>query len=127
MSEHYISRYLFGATPLRMCCLKEGSRTGFWFRWFFTSGYRSCAVQIVQEQETNGYFVVQIRSIEANADGAHVDANGHPLPPCIVMERGESLDIWAARAQPDRSQAFTVRRSVFLTNCGNTYKWSLSV
>ena len=26
------------------------------------------------------------------------------------MERGESLDIWAARAQPDRAQAFVVRR-----------------
>lgn len=37
-----------------------------------------------------------------------MDGNGHPLPPCIVMERGESLDIWAARAQPDRPQAFTV-------------------
>ena len=28
------------------------------------------------------------------------------------MERGESLDIWAERAKPDRSMAFTVRLAV---------------
>ena len=44
-----------------------------------------------------------------NADGAVVDPRGHPLPPCIVMERGESLDIWSERAKPDRMQAFSVR------------------
>jgi hypothetical protein len=38
-----------------------------------------------------------------------VDPSGQPLPPCVVMERGESLDIWSARAEPDRAQAFTVR------------------
>jgi hypothetical protein len=30
------------------------------------------------------------------------------MPPCVVMERGESLDIWSARARPDRIQAFSV-------------------
>lgn len=54
-------------------------------------------------------LAMQVRSTEPNNDKAHVDAYGFPLPPCIIMERGESLDIWAARAQPDRSQAFTVR------------------
>ena len=53
-------------------------------------------------------FLPQLRNVEPNTDGRHVDTCGHPLPPCIVMERGESLDIWAARAQPDRLQAFTV-------------------
>ena len=36
---------------------------------------------------------------------------GHPLPPCIVMERGESLDKWQARAKPDRMQACSVRKA----------------
>ena len=36
------------------------------------------------------------------------DANGHAFPPCIVMERGESLSEWAQDAQPDRMQAVTV-------------------
>ena len=52
---------------------------------------------------------MQVLAIEANEDGIHVDGDGKPLPPCIVMERGESLDIWAMRAQPDRPLAFAVR------------------
>jgi hypothetical protein len=52
-----------------------------------------------------------VRNIESNSDKKLVDAHGHPLPPCIVMERGEPLDLWAARAQPDRPQAFVVRTS----------------
>lgn len=28
--------------------------------------------------------------------GQLTDAHGDPLPPCIVMEKGESLDVWAA-------------------------------
>jgi hypothetical protein len=38
-----------------------------------------------------------------------VDPSGHPLPPCIVMERGENLQEWTERTQPDLSQALTVR------------------
>ena len=49
--------------------------------------------------------------MEGNADQSIRDPQGHPLPPCIVMERGESLDIWAERAKPDRSMAFTVRQT----------------
>ena len=52
---------------------------------------------------------MQVRDIVSNDDGEVVDDKGNPLPPCIVMERGESLDIWSARARPDRWQAFTVR------------------
>lgn len=44
-----------------------------------------------------------------NKDGRVVDPAGHPLPPCIIMERGESLDIWSQRAKPDRMQSFSVR------------------
>ena len=51
----------------------------------------------------------QVRNVESNADKSIKDPQGNPLPPCIVMERGESLDIWSERAKPDRSQAFMVR------------------
>ena len=44
--------------------------------------------------------------MEGNADKTIRDPMNNPLPPCIVMERGESLDIWAERAQPDRAMAF---------------------
>ena len=53
--------------------------------------------------------VPQVRNVEINADKSIKDPQGNPLPPCIVMERGESLDIWSERAKPDRSQAFMVR------------------
>jgi hypothetical protein len=60
----------------------------------------------------NGFlrqFLLQLRAIVDNKDGSVVDPKGHPLPPCIVMERGESLDIWSERAKPDRMQSFSVR------------------
>jgi hypothetical protein len=59
--------------------------------------------------QCQGHLELQVRNIVPNDDEGFVDASGYPLPPCIVMERGESLDVWAARAKPDRSQAFSVR------------------
>ena len=38
--------------------------------------------------------------VEAVCDDA-VDPRGQPLPPCIVMEKGESLQDWSNRAEPD--------------------------
>jgi hypothetical protein len=49
-----------------------------------------------------------LRAIVDNTDDSVVDPSGHPLPPCIVMERGESLDLWSERAKPDRMQSFSV-------------------
>ena len=51
---------------------------------------------------------MQVRNVVSNEDQAIVDPAGHALPPCIVMERGESLDIWSARNAPDHSQCFSV-------------------
>ena len=33
-----------------------------------------------------------------------LDGAGRPMPPCIVMERGESLDMWARRNNRDMDQ-----------------------
>jgi hypothetical protein len=57
---------------------------------------------------------LQIRNIADSNDKSAVDPCGHPLPPCIVMERGESLDLWSDRAKPDRSQAFSVCNHIML-------------
>jgi hypothetical protein len=51
---------------------------------------------------------MQVRSIVDNDDRQLIDPAGFALPPCIVMERGETLDLWSARNAPDRAQAFTV-------------------
>jgi hypothetical protein len=57
--------------------------------------------------------LLQVRDIEANTEKKLMDAHGHPLPPFIVMERGEPLDVWAARAKPDRPLAFAVLLSPY--------------
>jgi hypothetical protein len=40
-------------------------------------------------------------AVVPNADGEVRSASGWPLPPCIIIERGESLDMWARRIDPD--------------------------
>jgi hypothetical protein len=69
----------------------------------------SAASHMIAQAISKEVVHVQVRAIVSNSDKKHVDAHGHPLPPCIVMERGEPLDIWARRARPDRPMAFTVR------------------
>jgi hypothetical protein len=56
---------------------------------------------------------MQLRNVEANLERSVVDACGNPLPPCIVMERGEAMDLWVARARPDRAQALSVGSTYF--------------
>lgn len=36
-------------------------------------------------------------AIVDNADGSVHASNGYVFPPCIIIERGESLDQWARR------------------------------
>lgn len=50
-----------------------------------------------------------VKFIEANADGAVCSASGWPFPPCIAIERGESLDKWAERLKPDFPTILQVR------------------
>lgn len=52
---------------------------------------------------------LQVINIEDNRNGMLLDPSGYPLPPFIVMERGESLDRWSERAKPDVWQAVSVR------------------
>ena len=44
---------------------------------------------------TDGVRVLQ--AVVSNEDGALRDSHGNALPPCIVMEKGESLDLWMKR------------------------------
>lgn len=46
-----------------------------------------------------GQFLPHLRNIAGveGHDPAIVDPDGTPLPPCIVMEKGESLDVWMQR------------------------------
>jgi hypothetical protein len=46
-----------------------------------------------------GEFLPQLRNLVDNASGEMLDARGRPFPPCIVMEKGESLDVWRKRSR----------------------------
>ena len=50
-----------------------------------------------------------MRNIDDNSGKDAVrDPTGVPLPPYIVLERGESLDRWSSRNRPDMWQSVTV-------------------
>jgi hypothetical protein len=53
-------------------------------------------------------IVVQVEALRDGVTGDLVDPQGMALPPCIVMERGESLQEWANRAEPDLFAALAV-------------------
>jgi hypothetical protein len=53
--------------------------------------------------------VLQVEALRDGVKGELVDPCGNAMPPCIVMERGESLQEWASRAEPDPFTALSVR------------------
>jgi hypothetical protein len=42
-----------------------------------------------------GAFLPQLKAIIEDSNMLILDRAGNPLPPCIVMEKGEALDLWA--------------------------------
>lgn len=46
-------------------------------------------------------FLPRLQTICDGSTCKLVDPHGRRLPPCIVMERGESLQDWSQRAEPD--------------------------
>lgn len=56
-----------------------------------------------------GKLLPRLEGIIDNKDGKVVDPAGNKMPPCIIMERGESLDEWSRRRKPDMWAAMPVR------------------
>jgi len=54
----------------------------------------------------------QVEAVYGGVEGCLVDPRGEPLPPCIVMEKGECLQDWCDRAEPDRFAAIAVRSNI---------------
>ena len=50
-----------------------------------------------------------VRLKVGNGDEAERNSRGYPWPPCIVLEKGESLQEWKARTQPAFSTILDVR------------------
>jgi len=55
-------------------------------------------------------FLPQVEAVCDGSAGGLEDPRGRPLPPCIVMEKGESLHDWGDRAEPDLFTSLAVRR-----------------
>ena len=56
-----------------------------------------------------GKLLPRLEGIIDNKDGNLLDPSGNKLPPCLIMERGESLDEWSRRRKPDMWAAMPVR------------------
>ena len=54
-------------------------------------------------------FLPQVEAVCDGSAGELVDPQGRPLPPCIVLEKGESLHNWSDRAHPDLFTSLAVR------------------
>ena len=54
-------------------------------------------------------FLPQVEAVYDSPTKGLQDPEGRSLPPCIVMEKGESLQDWSDRAKPDFLTAVGVR------------------
>lgn len=76
---------------------------------FFLSRKAFEAEEALYRHTTLGQFLPHVNASCPEAACSIRDPSGRPLPSCMVMERGEALDIWMERAQPDKYMAFSVR------------------
>jgi len=70
--------------------------------------------------EAAAKFLPRVEAVCEVGAAQLVDPRGRPLPPCIVMEKGESLHDWSDRAQPDLFSAVSVRPLACPTSCGRS-------
>ena len=76
---------------------------------FFASRKEFQAEVDVYRNSPLGNLLPRVEGIIDNRDGQLVNQYGQKLPPCIIMERGESLDEWSRRRKPDMWGAMPVR------------------
>lgn len=76
---------------------------------FFLSQRAFEAERRIYSDSPLGKLLPQLDDVCDNRSGALQDVDGRPLPPFVVMERGESLDEWARRRKPDMMAAMPVR------------------
>jgi hypothetical protein len=75
---------------------------------FFISPRDFASEMAIYTDSPLGQLLPRLEGMYDNKDGLLTDPNGHKLPPCIVMERGESLDEWSKRRKPDMWAAMPV-------------------
>eukprot|EP00892_Ulva_mutabilis_P012074 jgi/Ulvmu1/9239/UM005_0339.1 len=77
---------------------------------FFVARSAFCAERQLYESATLGPLMPRVHDIYDPEETPErlLDRSGQSLPPCIAMERGESLTHWSRRAKPDIFQAIGV-------------------
>eukprot|EP00892_Ulva_mutabilis_P002845 jgi/Ulvmu1/12561/UM091_0002.1 len=77
---------------------------------FFVSREAFLTERQLYESRTLGPLLPRVHDVydPEETPARLLDRCGRPLPPCIVMERGESLTEWSRRAKPDVFQAVAV-------------------
>ena len=68
-------------------------------------------LKMVETVKAAANFLPQVEAVCDEMASGLEDPHGHPLPPCIVMEKGESLNDWSDRAEPDLFTSLAVRHS----------------
>ena len=77
----------------------EVTRVEYAIKFFLSSTpFREELVQYTDAASPLRHFLPAVHAVVDNCDDTLRDGNGYPLPSCIVMEKGESLDIWRKRS-----------------------------
>ena len=63
------------------------------------------------KDSTISNFLPRVEAMHDGNDADITDPAGSALAPCIVMEKGESLNEWSERAEPDLFMSIAVRLS----------------
>eukprot|EP00892_Ulva_mutabilis_P004151 jgi/Ulvmu1/2107/UM125_0011.1 len=77
-----------------------------------TPPYIADGVTVAEISDVAGRFLPQVEAVCGEGVSGLVDPNGAPLPPCIVMEKGESLHDWSERAEPDLFASLAVLSNI---------------
>ena len=76
-----------------------------------TAGLGVNSEAAVKMSDVVARFLPQVEAVCDGSAGGLEDPRGRALPPCIVMEKGESLHDWSDRAEPDLFASLAVRRT----------------
>ena len=74
-----------------------------------TLDYLSGVLGEVETVQAAARFLPRVEAVHDTTARELEDPCGHPLPPCIVMEKGESLHDWSDRTEMDTFTALAVR------------------
>lgn len=96
----------------------ELSSTDFVLKAFATSAaFKAEAALYNDGDKPLGAFLPNMREILDTGSRNFRDPHGHIMPPCIIMEKGESLDFWRERAAPDQPLVYAVRATRSELHC----------